>query len=56
MEVLRLVPAGLTDAQVAERLYLSTRTLNAHLRSIYQKLDLPSRSAATRWATARGLV
>ncbi len=55
-EVLRLVAAGLTDAQVAERLFLSTRTVNAHLRSIYGKLDLPTRSAATRWATERGIV
>jgi DNA-binding CsgD family transcriptional regulator len=51
----RLVAAGLTDAQIAERLFLSPRTINAHLRSVYLKLDLPSRSAATRWALEHGL-
>lgn len=49
-EVLRLVAAGLTDAQVAEKLVISPRTVSKHLQSIYSKLGLPSRSAATRWA------
>ncbi|MFN2225364.1 MAG: tetratricopeptide repeat protein [Anaerolineae bacterium] len=49
-EVLRLVAAGLTDAQVAAKLVISPRTVGKHLQSIYSKLDLPSRSAATRWA------
>ena len=47
VEVLRLVADGLTDAQVAERLYLSPRTVGQHLRAIYTKLDVPSRAAAT---------
>ncbi len=47
---------GLTDAQIAERLVVSLRTVNAHLRSIYRKLDVRSRSAATRYAVERGLV
>ena len=50
VEVLRLVAAGLTDAQVAERLFLSPYTVKAHLRSIYGKLGVPSRNAATRFA------
>ena len=48
--MLRLVAAGLTDAQVAAKLVISPRTVGKHLQSIYSKLDLPSRSAATRWA------
>jgi predicted ATPase/class 3 adenylate cyclase/DNA-binding CsgD family transcriptional regulator len=55
VEVLRLVAEGLTDAQVAERLVVSLRTVNAHLRSIYRKLDVRSRSAATRYAVEHGL-
>ena len=55
VEVLRLVAEGLTDAQVAERLVLSLRTVHAHLRSIYRKLDVRSRSAATRYAVEHGL-
>lgn len=56
VEVLRLVADGLTDAQVAERLVVSLRTVHAHLRSVYRKLDVRSRSAATRYAVEHGLV
>jgi len=54
--VLRLVAQGLTDAQVAERLILSRRTVSTHLTSIYSKLQVASRSAATRFAVEHGLV
>jgi predicted ATPase/DNA-binding CsgD family transcriptional regulator len=54
-EVLALVAEGLTDADVAERLVVSIRTVHAHLRSIYRKLDIHSRSAATRYALEHGL-
>ena len=50
VEVLRLVAAGLTDAQVAERLYLSPRTVNTHLTSVYNKLGVSTRLAAARFA------
>jgi predicted ATPase/DNA-binding CsgD family transcriptional regulator len=56
LEVLGLVAAGLTNAQVAERLFVSPRTVNAHLNSIYRKLELGSRSAAVRFAVEHGLV
>ena len=50
VEVLRLVARGLTDVQVAEKLVLSPRTVHAHISSIYSKLGVTSRSAATRYA------
>ncbi len=50
VEVLRLVAGGLTDFQVAEKLALSPRTVHAHISSIYNKLGVTSRSAATRYA------
>jgi DNA-binding CsgD family transcriptional regulator/tetratricopeptide (TPR) repeat protein len=56
VEVLRLVAEGLTDADVGERLFISPRTVSQHLRSIYSKLDVPSRAAATRLAVERGLI
>ena len=40
---------GLTDAQIAERLVLSRRTVTSYLTSVYSKLGVSSRSAATRW-------
>jgi DNA-binding CsgD family transcriptional regulator/tetratricopeptide (TPR) repeat protein len=56
VEVLRLVAEGLTDAQVAEHLVISLRTVNAHLTSIYQKIHVSSRGAATRYALEHHLV
>ena len=56
VEVLRLVASGLTDAQVAEKLVVSVRTVNAHLQSIYGKLDVQSRTAAVREAGARNVL
>jgi predicted ATPase/DNA-binding CsgD family transcriptional regulator len=56
LEVLRLVAEGLTDPQVAERLYLSPRTVGFHLRSVYRKLGVPSRAAAAREAARRFLI
>jgi DNA-binding CsgD family transcriptional regulator len=54
-EVLRLVAHGMSDAQVAERLVVSQRTVHSHLRSIYRKLGVESRSAATSWAVKNGV-
>jgi DNA-binding NarL/FixJ family response regulator len=48
--VLRLVAEGLTNAEVAERLYLSPRTVNAYLTTIYTKLGVASRGGAIRFA------
>ena len=56
VEVLRLVALGLTDVQVAERLVLSARTVNSHLRSIYGKLAVSSRTAAVRYALDNNLL
>ena len=55
VEVLRLVAQGLTNAQIANQLTLSPFTVNAHLRSVYNKLDVSSRAAATRYAVEHGL-
>ena len=48
--LLRLVAGGLTDLQIADKLILSPRTVHAHISSIYSKLGVTSRSAATRYA------
>jgi predicted ATPase/DNA-binding CsgD family transcriptional regulator len=45
-EVLRLVAAGFTDLEIAQQLVLSPRTIHAHLRSIYRKMGVGSRTAA----------
>jgi DNA-binding NarL/FixJ family response regulator len=45
----------MTDAAVAGQLFISPRTVSQHLQSIYGKLNVSSRAAATRFAVERGL-
>jgi DNA-binding CsgD family transcriptional regulator len=56
VEVLRLVASGMTSAQVASELFISPNTVNRHLQSIYGKLGVSSRAAATRFAAEHRLV
>jgi DNA-binding CsgD family transcriptional regulator/tetratricopeptide (TPR) repeat protein len=55
IEVLRLVATGMTNVQVAETLFLSPRTVQRHLNSVYHKIGVSSRTAATRFALEHGL-
>jgi len=48
-EVLTLVAQGLTDAQIADRLYLSSHTVHRHVANARTKLGVPSRAAAAAW-------
>jgi predicted ATPase len=50
VEVLRLIAEGFTNSQIADQLVISPLTVNTHVRSIYNKLEVSSRSAATRFA------
>ncbi len=54
-EVLRLVARGMTNAEAAAKLFISPRTVNWHLGSIYRKLGFSSRTEATRFAVEHGL-
>src|SRR5206468_4809892 len=45
LDVLRLVAAGMSNEQIGERLFLSTRTVERHLSNIYAKLRLSGKSA-----------
>lgn len=56
VEVLRLVAMGLTSSQIAAKLTLSLLTVNTHVRTIYSKLGVTSRSAATRYALEHKIV
>ena len=46
----RLVAQGMTNEQVAEQLAINLSTVKAHLRLLYNKLGVSSRSAATHYA------
>lgn len=56
IEVLRLIANGYTNAQIAEQLIISPRTVHTHVRSLYSKLEITSRSAATRYAIDHHLI
>ena len=56
LEVLALVADGLTNAQLADRLYLSAKTVDHHVSSVLRKLGEPNRGAAAAAARARGLL
>jgi non-specific serine/threonine protein kinase len=55
-EVLRLVAGGLTNAEVAEKLFLSSRAVDWHLGTIYRKLGSHSRTEAARFAAEHDLL
>jgi predicted ATPase/DNA-binding CsgD family transcriptional regulator len=56
VEVLRLVASGRSNPQIAQQLKVSARTVEAHLRSIFSKLEVTSRTAAARFALEHALV
>jgi DNA-binding NarL/FixJ family response regulator len=56
VEVVRLTAAGLTNRDIAQRLFLSEKTVARHLSNIYIKLGIGSRAAATAWAYDHHLV
>jgi len=50
VQILCLLTRGLTYHEIAAKLNISPRTVNAHLRSIYGKLDVTTRTGAVRVA------
>jgi DNA-binding NarL/FixJ family response regulator len=55
LDVVRLIAAGMSNAEIADALFLSVLTVKRHLQNILGKLDLPSRSALNTWAHKHGL-
>jgi len=56
LEVLELVGAGLTNAEVGRRLYISEATVKTHLLRVFVKLGVDDRTAAVTTAMARGII
>ncbi len=56
IEVLQLIAGGLTNSEIASRLYLSLNTVKAHTRNIYSKLDAHNRTQAVARARALNIL
>jgi LuxR family maltose regulon positive regulatory protein len=54
--VLELLPTHLTDAQMAEQLFVSRNTVKTHVKSLYRKLEVSSRADAVARARELGLL
>jgi two-component system response regulator NreC len=56
IEILKFIVRGFTNNQIAERLSISTRTVEGHRASLMDKLDLHSRVELVEWAEQHGLL
>lgn len=56
VQILRLVAQGLTNREIAEQIFLSRYTVEGHVRRIYSKLSVNSRTRAVHEARSRGLI
>src|SRR3972149_1779916 len=55
-EILVLIAEGLTNSQIADRLFISVKTVQTHRAHIMEKLDLHDRSLLVRYAGRKGLI
>lgn len=55
-EVLTLVADGLSNAQIAERLFISEKTVGHHVSAVLQRLEVHSRTEAVAVARRQGLL
>ena len=56
VEVLRLIAEGRATREIAEQLFISSKTADNHIQHIYTKLAVTNRAAATRWAVEHEVV
>jgi HD-GYP domain-containing protein (c-di-GMP phosphodiesterase class II)/DNA-binding CsgD family transcriptional regulator len=56
VDVLRLAAKGLTTKQIADRLFISTKTADHHIQHVYNKIGVSTRAAAALWAMQHAVV
>lgn len=56
LDILRLVGKGLSNKQIGKQLYISDRTVQAHLSNIFSKLNVSSRTEAVMYAVRKGWI
>jgi two-component system NarL family response regulator len=56
LEVLKLVAKGISNPHIASRLQISVNTVKAHIKSIFEKLNLENRTQLAAYATRKGLI
>ena len=56
VEILQLLAQGLSNSELADRLWVSDQTVKFHLSNVYRKLHVESRAKASRWAAVQGLL
>jgi DNA-binding NarL/FixJ family response regulator len=56
VEILRLLARGLLNKQIAQRLYITPKTVSNHIEHIYAKIGVSTRAAAALFATEHGLL
>ena len=54
-EVLALIATGMTNAEIAQHLFISPHTVKNHVTNIYKKLKVEDRTQIALWAIAYGL-
>ncbi|NMB46830.1 MAG: helix-turn-helix transcriptional regulator [Firmicutes bacterium] len=55
VEVLALIATGMTNAEIADSLFISPHTVKNHVTNIYKKLQVEDRTQIALWAIAYGL-